>query len=189
MSFKELYDRVQHRPPKIKTAWLRDQVIDLTTITSVREQWTSAMDGTAIRGFYIEGPMGPPVPLDEHESLIVLTRSLDKNGRRFVYTKELMHAFDTDEEKTDTAEKLDAQIKRFGDPLADMTPQFRSEIIAYWRALAALCPENTRQEMDAALQNNELSIDIAATKLAIPVRNAEDLFRGDYPAILQHIME
>ena len=189
MSFSELYERVQEKEPKIKTKWLRDQVIDLTHITGIREQWTGAMDGTAIRGFYVEGPLGPPVPRDENEALIVLARSLDKPWRRFIYTKELMHAFDTDEEKTDTPEKFDAQIKRFGDPAADNSAQFRSEVVAFWRALAVLCPEKTRLEMKAELDANEMTLEVAATRLVIPQQRAEDLFRDDYLMISGHIQK
>lgn len=187
MPFSDLYQRVQGQKPKIKTGWLRDQVIAMTHITTVREQWTGSLEGLAVRGFYVEGPLGPPVPLGPNEALIVLSRSLDKAWRRFIYTKELMHAFDTDAEKTDTPEKFDAQIERFGDPAAELTPQYRSEVIAFWRAVAVLCPEGLRQAMADAARNGEISIDVAAARLALPPRIVEDMFREDFPKLVEQI--
>ena len=72
MTFLMLYNRVQERTPKISTRWLRDQIKGLTPITGVKEQWTGVLDDTAMRGFYIEGPLGPPIPLKDSEVLIVL---------------------------------------------------------------------------------------------------------------------
>lgn len=188
MSFKELKSRVDNQPPKIKTGWLRDQVIDLTHITSVREQWDS-MDGKAIRGFYIEGSLSGPISLGDNESLIVLSRELSKEWRRFVYTKELMHAFDRKNERTDSAEKFDAQVRRFDDPGADTPPQFRSETKAFWRALAALCPEPYWVEMKKQVEDKTISVASVAARLKIPIRNAEDLFWDEYPRILAHVMQ
>ncbi len=187
MTFSTLYDRVQEKEPKISTRWLRDQVIDITPITSVKEQWTSLLDGESIRGFYIEGPLEPPVPLGANESLIVLKRSLDKEWRRFVYTKELMHTFDTEEEKTDTEEKFDIQIEKLGDPAAPISPQWKAEITAFWRALAVLCPENYRCEAKAMIDKDELSVSSVAARLKIPSSRAEFLFRDDYLGILENI--
>ena len=185
--FSELYDRVQGRPLKISTRWLRDQVIDLTAIASVREQWTGAMDESSVRGCYIEGPLGPPIPLADNEVLIVLARSLDREWRRFVYTKELMHAFDTPDEKTDTEEKFDIQIEKFGDPTAETSPQFRAEVTAFWRALAVFCPEEDRLQFKIAFDNNEMSGPVVATRLGIPTVYTEHLFRDDYLGIIDHV--
>lgn len=187
MSFSILYDRVQAQKPKISTGWLRDQVIDLTEINSVKEQWTGVLDESTIRGYYVEGPQGPPVPLREHESLIVLARSMTQDWRRIVYTKELMHAFDEPDEKTDTPEKFDKQIDRFGDPNAETNAQFKAETKAFWRALAVLCPEEYRLEQKKLFEAGKTSLDVVAARLKIPVPYVGELFRDDFLTILNHI--
>ncbi len=110
MSFAKLYAAVQQQKGRISTGWLRAQAIELSHITKIKEQWSSVMDAAAIRGFYIEGPLGPPVPIKEHEALIVLARSictpLEAHWRRFVLAKELMHVFDEENEKADTPGKV-----------------------------------------------------------------------------------
>lgn len=187
--FSDLYSRVQERNPRISSRWLRDQVIDLTHLVGVREQWTSAFDTNSMRGMYVQGPLGQPVPVEENEALIVLARSLDRVSRRFVYTKELMHAFDTPEEMTDSSEKFDLQIERLSDPTVDPSPQYRAELKAFFRALAVFCPEHHRLEFKKAINEGETSIDVVATRIGIPKQYTEHLFRDDYPAIIKHITE
>ena len=187
MSFSDLYDRVQEETQKISSKWVRDQVIDLTHIRLVREQWTGLMDGTDMRGFYVEGPLGPPVPLSENEALIVLARDLSKPWRRFVYTKELMHAFDEAHEITDTSEKFDQQVERLGDPSKVGSPQFQAEIKALWRALSVLCPESYRVEQMADVDGGASTEAMVAVRLAIPEQYIRPLFKDNFLEIIESI--
>ena len=94
--------------------------------------------------------MGPPVPLDENEALIGLARNrgMDKPWRRFVYTKELMLAFDEPEEKADSIEKFEIQAQRFKDPTKES-----SAIIA----LKVKPPESFRLESKEKMEKSEIS--------------------------------
>ena len=168
MTYRDLYERAQEYGGKISTKWIRDQVIDITNITKIKEQWTGLILKENIRGFYILGPLGPPVTLIENEVLIVLARSLERDWRRIVYTKELMHVFDEAAEMADTTEKFDSQIEKITNPNADMSPQFRAEIKALWRALGVLCKENLRLEFKRAIENEEMSEAVVAARLRIP---------------------
>jgi hypothetical protein len=108
MPYADLYNAVQASgKTRISTKWLRKKAIDFSDIVGIKEQWSGLVDATAIRGWYIEGPLEPPVPLKEKESLIVLSREicLGHQGdywRRFILTKELMHVFDTEDKKPTT---------------------------------------------------------------------------------------
>jgi hypothetical protein len=191
MSFSALYDQVQKIDGRISTRWLRDRAIELSKITRVREQWSGVIDPQFIQGFFIEGPQGPPLPLNENEVLITLARSvgLDKHRRRFVYTKELMHVFDTADEKADTPEKFDAQAERFGDPGAAISSQYRAELKAFWRAVSVFCREKRRIDFKSAIDSGQTSLAVVATALQIPATYARHLFREDFPSILAHIKE
>jgi hypothetical protein len=112
MAYAQLYDDIQSLHGKISTNYIRERVSSLTRIRRIREQWSGELDARFIRGFYIEGPLGPPANIGPNEVLIVLARELDKHMRRIVLTKELMHTFDEDEELTDTAEKFESQVER-----------------------------------------------------------------------------
>jgi hypothetical protein len=186
MSFKKLHELVQSQKGVISTKWLKEEAISLSSINGIKEQWSGVLDDASLRGFYIEGPQGPPVPLEENEALIVLSRSMCKgplgaHWRRFVYTKELMHVFDTLEEKTDDAAKLDLLIRRFSDPSKGMPPQFWAENKAYWRALMCLCPDDRRKEYLAQINANAISLEVVASALRIPPTAVSDLFRADFP--------
>ena len=127
MTYSQLYDDIQAVHGKISTNYLRERIVALTRITRIKEQWSSELDPLYMSGFYMEGHHGPPINIGENESIIVLARGLDKHMRRLVLTKELMHAFDADEELTDTPEKFDAQVEQICDPTTEISPQFKAE--------------------------------------------------------------
>jgi hypothetical protein len=189
MPFCNLYNAVQALEGRISTSWLVEKAIEFSSITRVVEQWSGIIDHTAIRGFYIEGPLGPPMTLSDNEALIVLARSmcrghLGDHWRRFVKTKELMHVFDEDDEKASTKEAFDIQIERFGDPNAPMSPQYRAEQKAFWRALAVLCPEKRRVDYKTDLHKAVMSFDVVATELHIPVLAVREMMRDDFERIV-----
>jgi len=192
MSFSQLYDEVQKLEYPVSTRWLREHAIKFSTITAVKEQWSGLINPEIIRGFYIEGPIGPPIPLAENESLITLARAMCKGRqgdywRRFVYTKELMHVFDEDEEKASDAAKFDLQIERFADFNAPMSPQYRAETKAFWRALGVLCPEKSRKDLCSQLEQGNVSIEVVAASLRLPVEHIHDLMRPDFEAIISRM--
>jgi len=190
MSYKKLYDQIQTIKGKISVRVLRDFAIGFSSITRVREQWSSALDSAFMAGFYVEGPLGPPVPLAETEAMIVIGRDLAKNKhmRRFVYAKELMHVFDLAEEKVDSGEKLDRLAERFTDPSAELSPQFRSEHVAFWRALGVLCQEDRRRVFQKQLEAGQMTVEVVATAIQIPTVYARNLFRSDFADIVNKIM-
>ena len=187
MSFSALYDAVQTIDGKISSRWLRDKSLELSGVARVREQWTSVLDIASMQGFFVEGPIGPPVPLLDNEVMIVIARECDKHRRRFVFTKELMHVFDTPEEKADTAEKFDAQAERFRDPDVASSPGYRAEIKAFWRALAVLCQENRRLQYMQSIEDEKMSLEVIATALQIPAAYARNLFRVDFLKIVGQV--
>jgi hypothetical protein len=192
MTFARLYDEVQQREPPISTRWLKTRAIHFSPIHRIKEQWSGLLDPNDLRGFYIEGPLGPPITLAASESLIVLSREMCRGHqgaywRRFVYTKELMHVFDADEEKADDAAKFDLQIEKFKDPSKDLSPQYRAEAKALWRALALLCPERRRLLFQGQLQQGVISPDVVAATLRIPARYVRELMRPDFAAMISRI--
>jgi hypothetical protein len=189
MSFLKLYNAAQKIDGKISTNWLTDNAIALSDFTRIKEQWSGVMDPLFMQGFFIEGPLSPPVSLAENEGLIVLARGMDKHRRRFVYTKELMHVFDLPEEKADTPQKFDTQAEKFCDPSTTMSPQFRAEAKAFWRAVAILCPEKRRLEFKQQLVDGKTSLVVVATALQIPSSIARHLFRDDFADVLKHIKQ
>jgi len=194
MTFRTLYEEVQTVTGKISTNWIRQRSVDLSRITHIKEMWSNVLDPKYVRGFYIEGPMGPPIPRDENEALIVLSHSMctgaqGKYWRRYIKTKEMMHVFDSDEELTDSAEKFDDLVETFKDPNAAPSPQYRAEIKAQWRALAVLCQEHRRQEFMAQIAGNATNFDIVSGALQVPPTMVRNLFRDDFLTRIEGVMD
>ena len=193
MSFRILYQEVQKTPGKISTSWIEEEATRLSRIKKVTEQWSDVVDPKLLRGFYIEGPMGPPVRLGENEALIVLSRAMclglqGKYWRRYIKTKELMHVFDVDGELTDTAEKFDQQVERFADPTADNSSQYRADINAMWRAMALLCREADRLKFKGQLDANEISVEVVSVGLQLPTSIVRNLMRDNFLQIIESVM-
>ena len=191
MSFTELYDLVQKQAVPIKTNWLRETAIALSGFKGIKEQWSSVIEELNLRGFYLEGPLGPPVTVEENAALIVLSRSMCRGHqgeywRRFVLTKELMHVFDTPEEKADTEEKFDRQAEKFGDPAAPKSAMYSAEEKAVYRALACLCPEEHRLAFKAAVLAGDATLEMVGAALRIPAGWLPELFREDFLDRVQH---
>ncbi|MAF56830.1 hypothetical protein [Ponticaulis sp.] len=84
----------------------------------------------------------------------------DHNDFNFVMTKELMHVFDNENERVGSAQSFknllrDAETRQA--PGVELTPEFRSEYYAYWRALVILCPIEKRNELKLKVENLEAS--------------------------------
>lgn len=78
--------------------------------------------------------------------------------RRYACTKELMHVFDTDEQRADSREKFiglmrEIQNRPMGD---DMSPMYKSELDTRWMAAIALCPRHLRDQHREAYQRKEI---------------------------------
>lgn len=187
MSYAQLYDDIQSIHAKINTNYLREKISGLTRISRIKEQWSGELDERYIRGFYIEGPLGPPSNIGQNEVLIVLARGLDKHMRRIVLAKELMHAFDDEEELADTAEKFDSQVERLLSPSKGPSPQVRAENKAFWRALGILCSEERRSAYAKKLAAGEITLPVIAAALQIPTQYVRHYFREDFLAIIESI--
>lgn len=195
MAFKDLYLAVQEIEGRVKTGALTVLAKEHSEIKAVKEMWSEQIDPHNLRGSYIEGPLGPPITLGEHEALIVLSREMctskphGRYWRRLVYTKELMHVFDTAEEKADTEAKFDLQMQKFADPTLEMSPQFRAEAKAVWRAMMVLCQEERRQEFKAKLAAGDITDDYVAAAIHFPLPYIHYLMQENYAEITQHLIE
>lgn len=68
--------------------------------------------------------------------------------RRYACTKELMHAFDTQEQQAGTREKFIQLMREIQNrPMeGDMSPMFKSELETRWMAAIVLCPKHLRDK-------------------------------------------
>lgn len=186
MSYRQLYDFCQTQNPHIKRNLIRDKVREITGVTSISTVKTS-MDTTLCRGFYLSANN------TEHRlvqqcggHVIVLARDLNRCWQRFVFTKELMHIFDDDSEKTNTPdsfEKVLVELTAYG--AVNSSPQLKSEVKCFWMALGVLCPESVRKDFDRKRARGQCTDYDIALQLLIPELYVPALFDQNYYRFLE----
>ncbi len=109
---------------------------------------------------------------------------------RYVCCKELMHLFDTLEERTSSADKLGQLLAEIESPLPDdeQSPMFKSESRTMWMALAVLCPLPLRDYLepkwaDGSMSNYEIALELRIPEIYIPAIKAES-----YPRIVESLI-
>lgn len=84
--------------------------------------------------------------------------------RRYACTKELMHVFDTDEQRADSREKFIKLMREIQNKpmIQHESPMFRSELDTRWMAAIALCPQHLREPFVQPYKTKEIAdFDIA----------------------------
>lgn len=199
MGYSDLYAYCQGLLPPIGRNVIRDKVLELTGVPKI--PWIRAeMDTTLYRGFYLCGDNADAVPFSEDRvasllrqfggRVVVVARGLSRSWERIVLVKEFMHLFDKPGQMT-APEQLEGLLSDIMTGSTDPSPQFGSEIIAFWMAMGVLCPEPTRQQLLQERRGKtgdaeDLAISL---KLRIPEQYVPLLFEQDYENRLKKIIE
>lgn len=110
------------------------------------------------------------------------SEELNDCHRRYVCCKELMHVFDTPEERTNSPIKFETLLSELEtQPLAkDASPMFFSENKTQWMALAVLCPMPVRDYFLPQWRSGEKSDYEVALELRIPEVLIKGLMSENY---------
>jgi hypothetical protein len=160
-------------------------VIELTEadkITVIR----SGLDTNVCRGYWLT-PKNVLHPLvKQHGSYIVVTaRDNNPCWERFVVVKEMMHLFDTEEQKAKDADAFGRLLSEFSAPMSPYTPQFNAEIDSFWQSLAVLCPQANRVEFRKELDALTTDPYQIALKLKMPESYVHRLFEPRFDEWLE----
>lgn len=183
--FKELHDYCQTLAPKVS----RNSIIEkLKSITGIDKIQTviATLDTKVTRGYFLSASNTEhPLIKDRSYTVVVLARGLNDCWQRFVHVKEVMHLLDDDGELTDSAEKLEKLLNDFSSPPLEISPLGQSDWLGIWLALACFCPEKSRLEFHALLNENQIDNYGIALKLKIPEQHVPLLFRPRYLDIVK----
>ena len=190
MSYRDLYNYCQTLSPKISSKDIKDKVLELTGIGSVKVIAT-ALDISKCRGFYLSATnTSHPLVIQNGGHIIALAREIQNPcWRRFVLVKELMHLFDNEQEATDSAEALDSLLTELSVDGVNRTAQFQSEINSFWMALAVLCPEQKRQEFETMRNAGHIDDYGIALQIRIPKQYVPLLFNPNFQGIVQGLLK
>lgn len=186
MSYKELYDHCQGFGAPVHRNSIKDKVLALSGLPTIAVAHTT-LDTTVCRGLYLSARNSNHRIVQQMGGhVICIARGLNRCWTRFVYTKELMHVFDDPDEASDTGDDFDRQLADFSGPSSPTrSPQFISEVKAFWMALGVLCPETTRLQLEEDRKDGKIDDYAIALRFLIPEQYVPRIFQDDYLGIMQ----
>ena len=189
MPYRELYEHAQTLTVPVSRNSLRDKAIEIAGVPKVAHV-RATMDLDVSRGFWLTPTNTDHHLVRQHGSHVIVTgRDLNRCWERIVYVKELMHLFDDEAGKASSVYDFDSLLSEFASPVpTDRSHQMTSEIVALWRALALLCPENQRRQFAAERTELKVGDYEIALRLRIPEYHVPRLFSSTFDSILQTIL-
>lgn len=123
-------------------------------------------------------------------SQIRYSNTLNLCWQRYVCCKELMHAFDKQDERVDSAEKLRQLLGELEAPLPGdkASRMYRTETKTMWMALAILCPAPVREKLKPLWDQQEKTDYEIALMLRIPEILIRPLMSERYDEILEALL-
>lgn len=186
MPFLELYQHCQHLTIPVSRKHIKAKAFALAGVT-VRHGYRDTVPG-GMRGYFVDADPSSPLAANIGTHFIITQRDLPKPWQRFIYTKELMHLFDTLEERITSGEILERVLNEF-QGAEDACVQSHSETKGFWMALMLLCPEEKRQEYIQMKRDNQIDDYGIASALDIPEQIARHLTGNLYEVKRAEILE
>jgi len=181
MSYRGLYDFCQTLTAPIGRNVVLAKVEELCgeKLTYIR----SGLNPEILLGFFVRASN------EEHQfvrqtggkNVIVIARGIGRQWERLVLFKEMMHMFDDALECTNTSAEFERLISDFcASDLTELTPQYRSEVECFWRAIGVLCPEATRVALQQERDNGALTDAQIAERLRVPEKYVPAFFNPKF---------
>ena len=188
--FKPLYEFCQTLEPKISRRDIQNKTLELTGVKSLKAV-KSTLDTSQVRGFFLSVKNTEARLVQQLGcNVIVLARDLNYCWERFVFTKELMHLFDTADEKTSTDASFEALLTEFEvQQLTEHSSQFTSDVKGLWMALSCLCPEKFRLEFIEQFEKGHIDHYGIALRLRIPQQYVRHLFHPKFNEIIESLLK
>ncbi|WP_156428716.1 hypothetical protein [Magnetospirillum sp. XM-1] len=189
MPYRDLYEICQKQSLHIPRNFIKSEVLRLTGKEKIRVVCTDS-DPSLCRGMFISfGNNESNIARQCGCDVIVLARGMNRCWQRIVYIKELMHLFDAHAESTFGGHEFDTLLSEMsGAETPTRSPQWRSEIKAFWMALACLCPEDKRINFMELRKSGKIDDYSIALQLRIPQQYVPRLFQQNYGLIIQEIL-
>ncbi len=114
-------------------------------------------------------------------------RRLNVCWKRFVCCKELMHVFDSADERTNTPEKFRQLLSELENPppAEKSSEMYKSESKAMWMALAILCPGTVYNARKPVWEGEKFSNYAIALELRIPEHYVDALLSDTFAGMLE----
>lgn len=186
--FKELYEYCQSLQIPISRKDIQPKTLAITNANKVSAV-KSTLDTEIVRGYFLSASNTEVRLVQQFGcNIIVVARSLNYCWERFVFTKELMHLFDLDDEKTSNSDELETLLSNFEIPDTNGSKQFKSDIKGLWMALACLCPEAERLKFKDSIEKGHIDYYGVALQIKIPEKYVKYYFMDGYERIIKALL-
>jgi len=188
MGYRQLYEQCQQIHPAVSRRVVYPLVLAQTGLNQIRHIQTT-LDTAVCRGLYLSARNEEAKLVQQVGTTVIVTaRGMNYCWTRFVFVKELMHAFDDPKAAADNGDAFDTQLQDLSGPATTLSPQGEAEYLSFWMALGILCPEPIRlgmQERLAAKQTDHYAI---ALELRIPELYVPLLFEARYKTLIEGLV-
>ncbi len=180
MDYKDLYSLAQNLITERTTA---GKVVAIVPVADLKDALKSGVPWIGDINFHpIQTKPGDPLGhyechseaesrWDDPDSWVVLITycsDLSMSEQRFVWCKELMHIFDTEDGSVKTEDEYRGLLKEIELKPIEPSKAYLSENTAKWLALMVLCPKIQRDEIKARVDEGELTPYDVALHFRIP---------------------
>jgi len=180
----EAYDGKQY----LSRNALRDKAQELTGKTVKHARM--GVDVLKVRGLWISMSNQKHHLVQQFGCNVIVTqRELNRCWERFVFVKELMHLFDSQDGHTQTSEQFEHLLGEFSSLEVGESAQWQSDARAVWRALALFCTEDNRKVFAAQRRAVMISDYDIALRLKIPEFHVPKLMSTNYLRVLETILD
>jgi hypothetical protein len=188
--FKTLYESCQTLGSNIPNATTVAKVKSLTGTTTLPILKTE-LDVSIIRGYFLafDNSNHPFFKL-YGKNIIVIAKTLNPCWKRFVILKESMHLLDDANERANSAIKFRKLLNEWGASSYALThsPQIVSDYRAISMALACVCSEDSRLELQSLRNKKQIDDYGIARQLQIPEHYVPLLFDLNYTSTLTKLL-
>jgi hypothetical protein len=184
MGYRQLYEQCQNLQPAVSRRKIYPLVLAETGLNGIRHV-TTTLDTTVCRGLYLSARNKEARLVQQVGGTVIVTaRGMNYCWTRFVFVKELMHAFDNPKAAADNGDAFDTQLQDLSGPATTLSPQGEAEYLSFWMALGVLCPEATRLAFHDRLAAKQIDHYAIALELRIPEQYVPLLFEARYKTLI-----
>jgi hypothetical protein len=189
MSYRGLYDYSQTLAIPIKRNAIKAKVEELCSepLTYIR----AGLDPAILLGKFVRATNKDDQFVKQcgGANVVVIARGLDPSWERLVLFKEMMHMFDSPLECTNSSAEFERLILDFcASELTEFTPQFKSEVECFWRAIAVLCPEQVRVTLQQQRVSGTITDAQISGQLRVPEKYVPAFFHPQYKETITRIL-
>jgi len=207
MEFKDLYNlsenwiagriKAESRTFATPIIYLKEQLIaNVSWIEGINFWPVKCQEGDPLAHYELHG--NRQSRWDDDDAWVVLiaydgalSEDNENDNERFVWAKELMHIFDTEDGQVSDDVRFGSLLYQIEiqPPPEERTAVYWAENAALWKALLILCPKKYRDEKKAKYESGDISEYDVAAYFRIPSNIVKNLFSESYDTAYTKFIE